>query len=167
LTADTATKGKMAHYEMILILDGNRDEETTKAEIEKIGETITSNGGTMGEVDPWGKRKLAYEIKDRREGFYVSVFFQGNEETIRELERALKLNEAVLRHLTLSHDPSRPAPSAPPVERERDRDRESDRFGRDRDRDRDRRPRGEGGRGETRSSSDDEEEDEDSDSSRD
>lgn len=103
---------KAPRYELIVIIDA-RDDEAGKQELARIGETVTANEGDMGEVDPWGRRKLAYEIKDRREGFYASLYFRGNQKTLSELDRALKLNESVLRHLVLRHEGGpRPDPLA-------------------------------------------------------
>lgn len=112
---------KEPRYELIVILDA-RDDEAGKQEITRIGDTVTANEGNVGDVDPWGRRKLAYEIKDRREGFYASLYFRGTHKTLSELDRALKLNESVLRHLVLRHEGGpRPAPvaamGAPPASR--------------------------------------------------
>ena len=98
------------HYELIVIVDGNREEAESQQEFTRIGETVTQYEGELGEIQPWGKRKLAYEIKGRREGYYASLFFKGGEKTLSELTRGLKLNESVLRHLVLRREPG----SAPP-----------------------------------------------------
>src|SRR5262245_50254979 len=98
------------HYELIVIVDGNREEAESQTTFTQIGETVTQNQGELGEVQPWGKRKLAFEIKGRRDGYYCSLFFKAGERALAELDRSLKLNEAVLRHLLLRREPG----SAPP-----------------------------------------------------
>lgn len=101
------------HYELIVIVDGNRDENESQQEFARVGETVTQYQGEMGEIQPWGKRKLAYEIRGRREGYYASLFFKGGAKTLAELDRGLKLNENVLRHLVLRREPgSTPPPPA-------------------------------------------------------
>jgi len=99
------------HYELIVIVDGNRDETESQQEFTRVGETVTQYEGNLGEIQPWGKRKLAYEIRGRREGYYASLFFSsGGSRLLSELDRSLKLNENVLRHLVLRREPG----SAPP-----------------------------------------------------
>ena len=108
----------MGHYELIVILDGAREEDASREDLARIGEAVTTLQGEMGEIQPWGKRKMAYDIKGRREGFYASLFFQGGDRMLAELDRSLKLNETVLRHMVLRHDGPPPPPAAlaaPPV----------------------------------------------------
>jgi small subunit ribosomal protein S6 len=98
------------HYELIVIVDGNKDEAESNQEFTRVGETVTQYEGLLGEIQPWGKRKLAYEIRGRREGYYASLFFSGGPRVLAELDRGLKLNENVIRHLVLRREPG----SAPP-----------------------------------------------------
>jgi len=89
----------MKAYEIIFILKPELDEETTTAQIDKFTNLIANNQGEIVSVDKWGKRRLAYEIDDRREGFYTLVNFKGEAGTVKELERVLKITDEVLRHL--------------------------------------------------------------------
>ena len=87
----------MRHYEIMIILDPETDERTANATLEKLLKVVPSNGGTVDKVDIWGKRRLAYDIKKKSEGFYVVVDMTTTPETAQELDRQLGLNETVLR----------------------------------------------------------------------
>ena len=91
----------MKDYETVIILNPNLDEKDLDEEMEKVAGTITSFGGEVKEVEKWGKRRFAYEIKRHKEGTYVLVKFKSPPPALTELDRRLKLNERVLRHLTL------------------------------------------------------------------
>ena len=92
----------MNRYEMIYIIDTDLEETARKELIEKVSALITSNGGEIEKVDEtWGKRKLAYAIDYKTEGWYVLVTFQAPVELPRELERNLQINESVLRYLVV------------------------------------------------------------------
>ena len=87
----------MRHYEIMIILDPETDERTIAPTLEKLLQVVPSNGGTVDKVDIWGKRRLAYDIKKKSEGFYVVVDMTTTPETAQELDRQLGLNETVLR----------------------------------------------------------------------
>ena len=87
----------MRHYEIMIILDPETDERTIAPSLEKLLQVVPSNGGTVDKVDIWGKRRLAYDIKKKSEGFYVVVDMTTAPETAQELDRQLGLNETVLR----------------------------------------------------------------------
>ena len=87
----------MRHYEIMIILDPETDERTANATLEKLLKVVPSNGGTVDKVDIWGKRRLAYDIKKKSEGFYVVVDMTTTPEIAQELDRQLGLNETVLR----------------------------------------------------------------------
>ena len=116
----------MNRYEMIYIIDADLEEAARKELIEKVSALITNNGGEIEKVDEtWGKRKLAYAIDYKTEGWYVLVNFKAPADLPRELERNLQINENVLRYLVIklvekrsSVKPraERPAPVAAPVE---------------------------------------------------
>ncbi len=89
----------MNSYEVLYILKPELDEESTNTTIEKFSTLIANNGGEVVSVDKWGKRRLAYEIDDRREGFYTLVNFNGVAATAQELERVFKITDSVLRYL--------------------------------------------------------------------
>ena len=83
-------------YETVMVLNTNAGEEATAALIEKFKSLIEANG-TIDSIDDWGKRRLAYEIKKKSEGFYAVVDMTTTPEIAQELDRQLGLNETVLR----------------------------------------------------------------------
>ena len=87
----------MRHYEIMIILDPETDERTVAPSLEKLLQVVPSNGGTVDKVDIWGKRRLAYDIKKKSEGFYVVVDMTTTPAIAQELDRQLGLNESVLR----------------------------------------------------------------------
>ena len=87
----------MRHYEIMIILEPETDERTIAQTLEKLLQVVPSNGGTVDKVDIWGKRRLAYDIKKKSEGFYVVVDMTTTPEIAQELDRQLGLNETVLR----------------------------------------------------------------------
>ena len=92
----------MNRYELIYIIDTGLEEAARKELIEKVSGLITANGGEIEKVDEtWGKRRLAYAIDYKTEGWYVLVNFQANPELPRELERNLQINENILRYLVV------------------------------------------------------------------
>ena len=116
----------MNRYEMIYIIDTGLEEAARKELIEKVSALIENNGGEIEKVDEtWGKRRLAYAIDYKTEGWYVLVNFKAPVELPRELERNLQINENVLRYLVIKlvekkasvkPRPERQAPVAAPVE---------------------------------------------------
>lgn len=96
----------MTKYETTFILEPGLDEARVNDEVGRVSQWIKDLGGEVIDVHRWGKRRLAYEIRKKRDGIYTMVFHQGAGETVRELERRLRLNEAVLRVLTVVHEPA-------------------------------------------------------------
>ncbi|MGE5598338.1 MAG: 30S ribosomal protein S6 [Bacteroidota bacterium] len=94
----------MRKYEVLYVLSPNLEEEAVDAAIARFEETIVKTGGTVAKTDKWGKRRLAYEIKDQIEGFYVLTTFQAANETAQELDRLMRIAEEVLRHLIVRLD---------------------------------------------------------------
>ena len=88
----------MTHqYELMVILDPEIDERTVAPSLDKFLNVIRSDGGTVDNVDIWGRRRLAYEIKKRSEGIYAVVNFTATSAATQELDRQLNLSEAVMR----------------------------------------------------------------------
>ena len=87
----------MRNYELMIILDPEVDERTVAPSLDKLLQVIKTGGGTIDKVDIWGKRRLAYDIKKKSEGFYVVVDMTTAPEIAQELDRQLGLNESVLR----------------------------------------------------------------------
>lgn len=107
----------MNKYEAIYIIDAAMEEGARKELIAKFNEVITANGGTIDKVDEWGKRRLAYTIDYKNEGYYVLMHFSALPELPRELERNLQNNENILRYLVtkIEHKRSNVKPRAVPV----------------------------------------------------
>ena len=89
----------MRNYEVLYIIRPNYEEEQYRDFVEKYNALIQANGGEVTKVDPWGKRRLAYEIDKVREGYYVLVQFSGDASLPAELERNFKINDEILRFL--------------------------------------------------------------------
>ena len=123
----------MNRYEMIYIIDTGLEEAARKELIERVSGWITGNGGEIEKIDEtWGKRRLAYAIDYKTEGWYVLVNFKAPADLPRELERNLQINENVLRYLVVKLEekrssvkprpvrpvaaPEAPAPEAAPAE---------------------------------------------------
>ena len=88
----------MTHqYELMVILDPEIDERTVAPSLDKFLNVIRTDGGTVDKVDIWGRRRLAYEINKKTEGIYAVVNFTSSPAASVELDRQLKLNEAVMR----------------------------------------------------------------------
>lgn len=94
----------MRKYETIFILDPAFDEEVVKTNIEKFKGVIENGGGTVENVDFWGKRKLAYEIDKKTEGYYTLVNFSANPELPKELDRIFRITDGVVRHIIVKEE---------------------------------------------------------------
>lgn len=91
------------NYELMYIVNPELDEESFKAVTERVSNLIET-AGSIDNVDVWGKRKLAYEINDRKEGYYVLVNFKSGPDFPKELERVLKISDDVMRYLVIRTD---------------------------------------------------------------
>ena len=88
----------MTHqYELMVILSPELDERTVAPSLDKFLKVITNDGGSIDKVDVWGKRRFAYEIDKKTEGIYAVVNFTATSTATVELDRQLKLSEAVMR----------------------------------------------------------------------
>ena len=88
----------MTHqYELMVIFDPEVDERQVAPKLDGFLKVITTDGGTIDNVDIWGRRRLAYEIKKKAEGIYAVVNFTATSEATQELDRQLKLNEQIMR----------------------------------------------------------------------
>ena len=88
----------MTHqYELMVILDPELDERTVAPSLDKFLKVITNDGGSIDNVDIWGRRRLAYEIQKKNEGIYAVVNFTATSAATPELDLQLKLSEAVMR----------------------------------------------------------------------
>lgn len=94
----------MNKYESMYILDTNQEDEVIAQQVEKFSQLVVENGGTIEEVKPWGKRRLAYPINDKNDGYYVLMTFEAPADLPSELERNFKIDEKVLRYLVIRLD---------------------------------------------------------------
>ena len=93
----------MTNYELMFIIDPTLEDEKKEATVETVKGIIEADG-TVGEVDVWGLRKLAYPIQKKNEGYYVVVDFKGNPTLPKELDRRLKISDNVMRHIIINKD---------------------------------------------------------------
>ncbi len=112
----------MNKYEVVYIIDPAVEEEARKELIAKYNTLIAENGGIVDKVEEWGKRRLAYAIDYKTEGYYVLVNFQAESELPKELERNLQISDSVIRYQVIKllerkagvkPRPVRVAPAAP------------------------------------------------------
>jgi small subunit ribosomal protein S6 len=108
-------------YEILLMLDPELAEERAAEIVARTRELVEKSGGTWSNQEPWGRRKLAYEIDHKGEGAYHLLTFTAEPEALDEISRVLKITDGVMRHMAVRQvQGSRPqavsagAPSAPP-----------------------------------------------------
>lgn len=94
----------MRIYEELFIVDPNATDEQIDSVTAQIEGVVTDAGGTIDKIDKWGVRKLAYRVKKREEGQYVLVQFSAEASVVREIERRLRVDETVLKYLTVRID---------------------------------------------------------------
>jgi small subunit ribosomal protein S6 len=95
---------RMRQYEMMIILDPSLEERTVQPSLEQFLKVVTSAGGVVDKVDVWGRRRLSYEIDKKSEGIYTVINLTAEPGTVKELDRQLNLNEAILRTKILRPD---------------------------------------------------------------
>jgi len=88
----------MRHYEVMVILDAGLEDDAIRASVDRATNSLTTNGATVGKIDRWGKRRFAYEVDHRSEGYYLLINFEAEPAAISELERMLGLADEVVRH---------------------------------------------------------------------
>lgn len=88
----------MRPYEVMVILDAGLEEEQIRGVLDRTTGLITSQGGTPGRIDRWGKRRFAYEVNKRQEGIYAVVEAQAEPAMMSEVDRMLRLADEVVRH---------------------------------------------------------------------
>lgn len=94
----------MRAYELMVILDPELEERTVAPSLDTYLNVVRNDGGTVENVDVWGRRRLAYEINKNAEGIYAVVTLQAEPATVKELDRQLTLNESVLRTKVIRPD---------------------------------------------------------------
>jgi len=92
------------NYEIMYIIRPNIEEEAQKGLIERFSTILTDNGATIDKVDEKGLQRLAYEINDFRNGYYVVVNFQGDAQAVNEFDRQAKFSDDIIRHMAVRID---------------------------------------------------------------
>ena len=92
----------MKAYELLFFVAPSIDEDSRAAVMKRIETTIADGKGTVDNVDVWGKRKLAYEINGLSDGDYTLIDFHTDPQSIAELDRVLRINDAVVRHMIVA-----------------------------------------------------------------
>ena len=133
----------MALYEHVFLARQDISTQQVEALIEQFKTIISENGGTVGKVEPWGLKTITYRIRKNRKAHYTLLNIDAPAAAVTEMERQMRINEDILRFMTVRVDELEEGPSAMLQKRDRDDDR-SDRPGGDRgrggfDRDRPRR----------------------------
>ncbi len=100
----TAQDEQLRDYELVLVISPESTEEEFEAAIDNVSRFVTEGGGTVSEIERWGKRRLAYPIMRFVEGSYVLARFQLKPALGKELEANLRISEKVLRHLLIRLD---------------------------------------------------------------
>jgi small subunit ribosomal protein S6 len=91
----------MNDYEALLLLDPELPEERAAEIVARVRERVEGDGGTWDGEEPWGRRKLAYEIDHKTDGVYHLLLFTAQPETLEEISRVLKITDGVVRHLAV------------------------------------------------------------------
>ncbi len=94
----------MSKYELALVVNAKIEDEARAATVEKAKEYITRFGGTVTDVDDWGKKKLAYEIQKMDEGFYYFIHFDAEPTAPAEIEHRVRIMDNVLRFLCVKQE---------------------------------------------------------------
>lgn len=93
----------MNNYEMIVILKPNLEEDSKKDALQRLYDIIDANG-TLGEIEDWGNKKLAYEIQKFSEGNYVLINFEAEPTVVKELERRAQIADQVIKYLVVNKE---------------------------------------------------------------
>ncbi len=100
----------MREYETVFVLHPNYEEKEFEAEVQAVSDMITASGGSIIEIDRWGRRRLAYDIKKVHEGIYTLLRYSSEPGVLKDIERRFRMNERMLRYMTVISE----GPLAPP-----------------------------------------------------
>lgn len=103
----------MNQYEVMYVIDAALEDGARVELINRFSELVKKNGGEIDRVDEWGKRRLAYAINYKTEGYYVLMYIKGPSELPRELERNMQISDSVLRYLVVRYEGAVPAKREP------------------------------------------------------
>ncbi len=94
----------MNQYELALVVNAKIEDEEKVATLEEVKDLISRFGGTVTNVDDWGKKKLAYEIQKMKEGYYYFIQFEADFTVPNEIEQRIRIMEKVIRYLCIKKD---------------------------------------------------------------
>ena len=94
----------MSKYELVLVVNAKIEDDARVATVEKVKEYITSNGGTITNVDEWGKKRLAYDVQKQSEGFYYFIQFEAESNVPALVEQDVRIMDNVLRFLCVKKE---------------------------------------------------------------
>ena len=103
----------MNQYEVMYVIDPTLEDSARTELINRFSDLVKKNGGEVDRVDEWGKRRLAYAIQYKTEGYYVLMYIKAPADLPRELERNMKISDSVLRYLTVKYEGELPAKREP------------------------------------------------------
>ena len=103
----------MNQYEVRYVIDPALEDLARSELINRLSELVKKNGGEVDRVDEWGKRRLAYAIQYKTEGYYVLMYIKAPAELPREIERNMQISDSVLRYLTVRYEGELPAKREP------------------------------------------------------
>lgn len=106
----------MRLYETTFVLDSQLEDSIIEEQIERVTNFLKSKAEEIVKIEKRGIRKLAYEIKKRQQGFFVFVHYKAKTGVVAEFEREMRLNEAILRYLTVVSDGGSPSVTSVPAE---------------------------------------------------
>jgi small subunit ribosomal protein S6 len=87
---------------MYIVETGN--EELIESIVTKFDKLLVDNGATIEKTDRWGKRRLAYEINDQKDGYYVLITFEAEANVVKELDRVMRITDGILRHMIVKQE---------------------------------------------------------------
>jgi small subunit ribosomal protein S6 len=105
----------LTDYEVLLMLDPELAEERQTEIVQRVRERVETDGGTWEAHQPWGRRRLAYEIAHKHDGYYHLLTFSAEAATLDEVSRVLKITDGVMRHLAVHRIGAGRAPLPPPA----------------------------------------------------
>jgi small subunit ribosomal protein S6 len=103
----------MNQYEVMYVIDPTLEDSARIDLINRFSDLVVKNGGEVDRVDEWGKRRLAYAIQYKTEGYYVLMYIKAPAELPREIERNMQISDSVLRYLTVRYEGELPAKREP------------------------------------------------------
>ena len=103
----------MNKYEVMYVIDAALEDSARVELINRFSELVTKNGGEVERVDEWGKRRLAYSINYKTEGYYVLMYIKAPADLPREIERNMQISDNVLRYLVIRYEGELPAKREP------------------------------------------------------